>query len=85
MQTIQLVNQPIDPAKWAHCLHDIDTGSHLWFSGVTRRKTTDSSGQTTVTRTLHYEAYAEMAIEQLERLAKDARLRFELSGVVIIH
>ena len=85
MILVRLVDQPIDAAKWCDRLHDIDTGAHAWFAGVTRRKTKTDDGEIRITRTLHYEAHESMALAQLQSLAEQALHEHSLSGVVIVH
>ncbi|MCO8124303.1 molybdenum cofactor biosynthesis protein MoaE [Stieleria sp. TO1_6] len=85
MIQIELVDSPIHLADWESSLHDVDTGAHAWFAGVTRRTTADGSGGVQITQTLHYEAHRPMAIDQLQQLAQQARRQHSLTGVVIVH
>ncbi|MCC9603251.1 molybdenum cofactor biosynthesis protein MoaE [Stieleria sp. JC731] len=82
---IRLVHARIDLAQWSDVLADPDTGAHAWFSGVTRRKTRDQSGTVRVTKTLYYEAHESMALRQLRQIAEDAKQKFNLFNVVIVH
>jgi molybdopterin synthase catalytic subunit len=57
-----------------------EDGAALIFEGVVRNQT---RGRKTLY--LDYEAYEEMALEQLESLADQALQRFQLRDVAIIH
>ena len=82
---VRLVRAPISVAQWTESLSDPDTGAQGWFAGVTRRKTGDGSGDFRTTQTLYYEAHEAMAIKQLHEIASEAKSRFHLSRVVVIH
>lgn len=81
---VDLVTEPIVLGDYESRLNDPDVGSHGWFLGVTRR-TTVVDQQTTTTSTLHYEAKRSMAIAQLLQIAEQAKSRFGLTAVVLIH
>ncbi|OYP35250.1 molybdenum cofactor biosynthesis protein MoaE [Rhodopirellula sp. MGV] len=83
--TIRLVHAPIELAQWSDAIGDPDVGSHGWFAGVTRRKTKDDAGVIRITKTLYYEAHQSMARQQLLRIATEAKQRFNLFNVVIVH
>jgi molybdopterin synthase catalytic subunit len=61
-------------------LDDPDSGAHVWFYGVTRRRTGDQ-----ITQSLSYEAHPTMAIKQLGRLAEEAIAKFALHRMLIVH
>lgn len=85
MIQVRLVHSVIDLSQWSDALHDIDTGAHAWFAGVTRRTTATETGAVRTTATLHYEAHEPMALGQLQKLAEQALDRYSLRGVVIVH
>ncbi|QDV46300.1 Molybdopterin synthase catalytic subunit [Stieleria neptunia] len=82
---IRLVQTPIELADWSSKIDDPDTGAHAWFAGVTRRKTTTAAGAVRITKTLHYQAHESMAEAQLFQLAEEAKQRYSLAAVVIVH
>jgi molybdopterin synthase catalytic subunit len=75
---IRLVREPIDVAA----LQDVEVrdGALCLFLGVVRR---ENEGRTVVR--LEYEAYEEMALPQMEEIAAQARERFGVSDVRIVH
>ena len=77
---VELTHQAIDAASLRDHLSDPDTGAHAWFEGVTRRMTADRE-----TVQLAYEAFEPMALSELNELAKQACLRFDLAAIVIVH
>ena len=85
MNPVQLVESPIELSQWEKSLQDVDSGAHVWFAGVTRRKTKASDGQIRITATLHYEAHPTMAVKELQQLADQAKDKFGLLKVVIVH
>ncbi len=75
-----LTLQPIDaPAIVAHAKHGED-GAVVVFDGIVRNHT---RGRQTLY--LDYEAYEEMAARQLEEMAAEARSRFGVRHVSIVH
>ncbi|TWT79320.1 Molybdopterin synthase catalytic subunit [Planctomycetes bacterium CA13] len=77
---VQLVSKGIDVGQLQSFIADPDVGAHGWFHGVTRRRTGDK-----ITQILSYEAHESMAISELNRLAREATERFELTRLVIVH
>ncbi len=77
---IELTEEPIDPAELLKCQPSDDCGAVLMFLGNTRRWTGEHQ-----TLSLHYEAYREMAVRQLEQLAEAARRRWPVRHVAILH
>jgi molybdopterin synthase catalytic subunit len=75
---IRLVREPIDVAA----LQDVEVGDGALclFLGVVRR---ENEGRTVVR--LEYEAYEEMALPQMEEIAAQARERFGVTDVRIVH
>ncbi len=75
---VQLVRQPIDlPALFAADARD---GAVCVFVGVVR----DQNGGRAVLR-LEYEAYEEMALPLMREIAVEARRRFPVSAVRLVH
>ncbi|MBX3423950.1 MAG: molybdenum cofactor biosynthesis protein MoaE [Pirellulaceae bacterium] len=93
---IELTNSPIDSQRvLQHVAHD-EAGGEVLFVGTTRRwtaaadfrqsGTSDPTAEGRLeTEFLFYEAYSEMALAQLERLVHQARQRWPLRGVAIVH
>jgi len=77
---VRIVREPIPtPTLLANLKGDQD-GAAVVFEGVVRNNT---RGRRTLY--LDYEAYEPMALHQMERLADQARERFGVDGVSIIH
>jgi molybdopterin synthase catalytic subunit len=77
---IALIDGPIDVAAvLAHCEED-GCGAVSLFLGTTRRWT-----GTVETAYLEYEAYRDMALAKMEELADQARLRWPVRRVSIVH
>lgn len=94
MNFIELTNQPIDVAKVLQSVSHPDAGGEVLFLGTTRQFTAhsdskaqngsgNSAGQHTAF--LVYEAYQEMALKQLERLAEQACQNWPLKSVALVH
>lgn len=77
---IQLTNQPIDVAQVLAAASHPHAGAVVLFLGTTRQFT---DGKETIE--LQYEAYAEMAVRELEKLAAAASERWPLTGCAIVH
>jgi molybdopterin synthase catalytic subunit len=75
-----IVRARIDTAGIAERLKRGDDGASIVFEGVVRNQT---RGRKTIY--LNYEAYEEMAEEQLESLAEQALRKFEIRDVAIVH
>jgi len=77
---IALTREPIETQRLAAAAKDGEDGAVVVFDGIVRN---NSRGR----RTLHldYEAYEEMALRQMEELARDARRRFNVRHVAIVH
>jgi molybdopterin synthase catalytic subunit len=75
-----IVRDPIDtPQIVAHIKRGED-GAAVFFEGVVRNQT---RGRKTLY--LDYEAYEEMALDQMESLADQAMQRFQIRDVAIVH
>lgn len=75
-----IVREPIDMQRTLSDLKHGDDGAALVFEGMVRNQT---RGRKTLY--LDYEAYVEMALEQLESLASQALQRFQIRDVALVH
>ena len=75
-----MTRERIDAARIAQGLKLGDDGAAVVFEGIVRNQT---RGRRTLY--LDYEAYEEMAAEQLESLAKQALTQFQIRDVAIVH
>ncbi|MDY0166796.1 MAG: molybdenum cofactor biosynthesis protein MoaE [Thermoguttaceae bacterium] len=79
-QAIQLTRNPIDPQRLLEAVQSPAAGAVVLFLGTVREWT----GQKR-TVALNYEAYPEMARDQLARLVAEAQARWSLSGCAVEH
>ena len=77
---IEITASPIDHAAWTDRVRSNMAGAVCTFLGTTRELT---GGRRTVT--LDYEAYPEMAAAKLGELEAEARRRWPLVEVAIVH
>ncbi len=77
---IQLTRTPIDPERVRAAVQSPAAGAVVLFLGTVREWT----GQRR-TVALTYEAYADMARDQLAQLAAEARARWPLTGCAVEH
>lgn len=77
---IQIVREPIDPQAIISRLKKPEDGATVIFDGIVRNNT---RGRRTLF--LEYEAYEAMALKQMETLASQARERFAVRAVSIVH
>jgi MoaE-MoaD fusion protein len=77
---VALVQDPIDTASLVESLKQGEDGAVVVFDGIVRNHTRGR-------RTLYlvYEAYAEMATAQMLKLAEEARSKFAVRDVLLIH
>jgi molybdopterin synthase catalytic subunit len=75
-----IVEAPIDPAGLLAAVGDPAAGASVLFLGTTRN---ENSGRR-VTR-LEYEAFADMAVREMRQLARQARRRWPLRRVAMVH
>lgn len=77
---IALVQDPIDTATLVEALKRGEDGAVVVFDGIVRNHTRGR-------RTLHlvYEAYEEMATAQMVKLAEEARNKFAVRDVLLVH
>ena len=78
--TVELVSQPIDIAGLTRALSRPDSGAVVTFTGTVR----DNARGKRVLR-LEYSAYEEMARGVMEELVAEARHRFPVTAVVLVH
>lgn len=77
---VRLVREPIVPSTLIPPLERPEDGAVVVFDGIVRNH---SRGR--ATRYLEYEAYEAMALRQMEDLAAQARERFAIRNVAIVH
>ena len=75
-----IVDVPIDPAGLLAAVGDPAAGASVLFLGTTRN---ENSGRR-VTR-LEYEAFAGMAVREMQQLARQASRRWPLRRVAMVH
>jgi MoaE-MoaD fusion protein len=75
-----IVRNPIDSQQVLNSIKRGEDGAALVFEGVVRNQ---SRGRKT--RYLEYEAYVEMALQQMESLAAQALTQFQIRDVAIVH
>ena len=77
---IELVQDPIDTARLLESVSSHQAGAIVLFVGTTRQFT----GQRE-TDSLDYECYPEMAMAKLEELEAEARRRWPIVEIAIVH
>lgn len=77
---IALTHNPIDTAAILVSVRHPQDGAVAIFDGIVRDNTRGRN-----TRFLVYEAYEEMALRQMQQLAADARQRFAIHQVALVH
>jgi MoaE-MoaD fusion protein len=77
---IRLQREPIDPAHFLQQLKSGSDGAVAIFDGIVRDNT---RGRRTLY--LDYEAYEEMALDQMSRLADEATQHFGVRKVALVH
>ena len=75
-----IVDVPIDVAKWMHTFESESLGAVCSFTGMVR---SESRGQK-VTH-LEYHTYKEMAEKKMMQVVSEAKERFKVSDLLIIH
>lgn len=76
----QIVSQPIDVAGVTAAVADPGTGATVTFIGTTR----DHNQDRRVIR-LEYEAYPEMALAEMRKIGEEAKQRWPIKQVAIVH
>lgn len=77
---LKIVDEPIDYIAVVEAARDPRAGAVCLFLGTVREITGDK-----VTTRLEYEAYPEMALKCMARLEAEARARWPLLGVAMVH
>jgi molybdopterin synthase catalytic subunit len=77
---IRIVDQPIELDALLAAVENPAAGAVATFIGVTRNHNDGRRVQA-----LEYEAYPEMALAEIERIAATARQRWEIHAVAIVH
>ncbi|MFO1406902.1 MAG: ThiF family adenylyltransferase [Steroidobacteraceae bacterium] len=80
MRPFEFTNAPIDPTTLRAALADPACGGHAGFEGWVR----DHSDGQAVER-LEYEAYAELAVKEGERIVEEAIRRFGVARAACVH
>jgi molybdopterin synthase catalytic subunit len=79
---VEIRAEAIDVGKIVAAVGDGDAGGVAIFLGTTRRDTSDH-GQSLLA--LDYEAYETMALEQMRQLTIEARRRWPIRKIAIVH
>ncbi|MBI1852047.1 MAG: molybdenum cofactor biosynthesis protein MoaE [Planctomycetes bacterium] len=77
---LEIVDAPIDAAAWTAKLADPAAGAIASFLGVVRDH---ARGKSVVA--IRYEAYREMALTEMKKIADEAAKSWPLLGLAIIH
>jgi len=77
---IQIINNPIDPTEVLAHVGDDGSGGVVLFLGQTRDH---ARGEKVVG--LEYEAYENLALKQMEKIAVEARQRWPIRAMAIVH
>ena len=77
---IQLNYDPIDSSAVIESVQSPEAGAVVLFLGTTREFTAGRQ-----TESLDYESYGEMAFRKLEELEQEARQRWSLTELTIVH
>jgi molybdopterin synthase catalytic subunit len=77
---IRLTNEPIEPQTLLDNVRDRRAGAVVLFVGVTREFTAERQ-----TQHLDYECYPEMAEAKLQELVAEAKGRWEVSQISLVH
>jgi molybdopterin synthase catalytic subunit len=77
---VELTADPLDLMALVRRVEHREAGAVATFTGTVREH---SRGQTVVR--LDYEAYAEMVVEELRRVAADVAARHDLLGIAVAH
>jgi molybdopterin synthase catalytic subunit len=79
---VELQSTPLDVGAAIDSVGEGGSGAIAAFVGTTRRDK-NASGRELVA--LDYEAYREMAVDQMRRLAEEARRRWPIVRIVMLH
>jgi molybdopterin synthase catalytic subunit len=78
--SVELTDEPIDLTAVVSRVAHTGAGAIATFSGTVRDQSRDRDVEH-----LEYEIYAEMALSELGRIARDVAERHELLGIAIVH
>ena len=76
----RVIKQPIDLQELVRFVTDGEAGAIATFIGTTRN---NNEGRTVVA--LDYDGYAEMAEKELARIGEDAKKRWQICRMAIVH
>jgi molybdopterin synthase catalytic subunit len=76
----RVTNQPIDLQELVRFVTDAEAGAIATFIGTTRN---NNDGRTVIA--LDYDGYAEMAEKELARIGEDAKKRWQICRMAIVH
>jgi len=79
---VQLHSEPIDVGPVVQFVTDAEAGGIAVFLGTTRAENTTAGRELAA---LDYEAYADMALSQMRDLARQARERWPVQRLAILH
>lgn len=82
---IEITENPIDLTKALEHISDASCGAQVMFVGTTRQWTKNPEGNVVETSHLVYEAYREMAEQQMHELEQTARAKWPVKQAVLIH
>ena len=77
---IEITEQQIDTQRVLESVGSNECGANVLFVGMTRQFTAERE-----TMTLNYECYAEMALSTMRDLADQARAKWPVKNVSIVH
>ncbi len=80
LDTIEITTEPIDASKVVSSVESTQAGAVLLFLGTVREFT-----QQKQTLYLEYEAYPEMAVAKMRELTQQARDRWPIIQVALVH
>lgn len=76
----RVTDEAIDILEVIRAVVRPEAGALITFIGITR-----NSNEGRRVTSLEYEAYPEMAVEELERLGTETRRRWQISDIAIVH
>jgi molybdopterin synthase catalytic subunit len=86
MDFCEITTDPIEITRVARRVVPPECGATVTLDGYARKYTKDkATGEMRETLYLVYEAYDEMALKEMSKLIEEARSKFEISNVGIIH
>ncbi|HEY2934646.1 MAG TPA: molybdenum cofactor biosynthesis protein MoaE [Acidobacteriota bacterium] len=77
---IAIVDDAIQPSEWVKKMARPEAGALVSFEGVVRNH---AHGKTVTS--LEYHAYRPMALREMERIEKEARSRFRILDLALVH